>query len=391
MNVESSFKFLEYSRASRSIGIIYMVLAFPLYLKILKLNLINIGIIIATIMLVTVVEALLLGMFGDRHGYKYSLLIAEALPVVGAAILFLSSNIDFIILAMIITGLSGGAGGMRGLFSPGLTALVASNYENESIRVKKLSTLTMITSFFSIFGSIMLASEVLLSKYVGTIMAYRYLFLVADILMFISFISIIFIKETKRPKKTSKVMKKQSFNYISKIMIINVVSGIGMGVSIPMLPLWIELMYKTGAGTVGIIFGVSYLTTALSSYLSSRSFGHFNVLNVSAITRSLSGFLLIAMALSPTIIIAGFMYLLRSIFAGFGSPNRSALNVRGIDREDYGSATSFNGVSSRMAQLSSGLSGYLMDISLPLPFIIGGLFQGVSGIMYKVLIKEKKK
>ncbi|ASI13523.1 UMF12 family major facilitator superfamily permease [Candidatus Mancarchaeum acidiphilum] len=391
MDLDSSFKFLEYSRASRSAGIIFMVLAFPLYLKLLNLKLVTIGIIIAAIMLVTVIETLALGMFGDRYGYKYSLLIAELLPVIGAFLLFYSSSLDIIIIAMVITGLSGGAGGMRGLFSPGLTALIASNYENESIRVKKLGILTMLTSLFSILGSFMLASESFISRYVGTLMAYRYLFLFADLLLLISFISIIFVKEIKRPKKTSKIMKKESFKYISKIMVINIVSGVGTGISVPLLPLWIELMYSTGATTVGIIFGISYITTALGSYLASKSFGRFNVLNVSSITRTASGIILIAMALSPTVIIAGFMYILRSIFAGFGSPNRSALNVRGIDKEDYGSATSFNGVSSRMSQLSSGLSGYLMDISLPIPLIIGGIFQGASGILYKIFIKEKKK
>ncbi len=391
MNVDDSFKFLQYSRASRSAGIIFLVLAFPLYLKVLHLKLVTIGIIIAAMMLVMVIETLALGMFGDRYGYKYSLLMAEILPVIGAFLLFYSSSLDIIILAMIITGISGGAGGMRGLFSPGLTALVASNYENESIRVKKLGILTVLTSLFSIFGSLMLASESFISIYVGTLMAYRYLFLFADILLLISFISIIFVKESKRPRKTSKIMKKESFRYISKIMIINIVSGIGVGISLPLLPLWIELMYNTGATTVGIIFGVSYITTALGSYLASKSFGRFNVLNVSSITRTASGILLIAMALSPTVMIAGLIYILRSIFAGFGSPNRSALNVRGINREDYGSATSFNSVSSGLARLSSGLSGYLMAISFPIPLIIGGLFQGASGIFYKIFIKDKKK
>ena len=77
--------------------------------------------------------------------------------------------------------------------------------------------------------------------------------------------------------------------------------------------------------------------------------------------------------------------------AGFGSPSRTAVNVRGVDIEDYGTATSIQGVASRAGQLSSGLSGYLMEFALPLPIFIGGILQLASGIGYKLLFSKHKK
>ncbi|MEM3827438.1 MAG: hypothetical protein QXR58_02450, partial [Candidatus Micrarchaeaceae archaeon] len=76
--------------------------------------------------------------------------------------------------------------------------------------------------------------------------------------------------------------------------------------------------------------------------------------------------------------------------AGFGSPSRTTVSVRGIDAEDYGAATSVQGIASRTAQLSSGASGYLMDYALPMPIFIGGIFQLISGISYKLLFKDAK-
>ena len=62
--------------------------------------------------------------------------------------LALSTNIYVIATGAIIAGITGGAGGMRGAFSPGMTAFVANNYPGEGNRVNRLSLLTATASFF---------------------------------------------------------------------------------------------------------------------------------------------------------------------------------------------------------------------------------------------------
>jgi hypothetical protein len=64
--------------------------------------------------------------------------------------------------------------------------------------------------------------------------------------------------------------------------------------------------------------------------------------------------------------------------------------VRGVDREDFGTASSVQGVATRASQFSSAASGYLMDVSLPIPLEIGGAFQMVSGLLYKYILKGSK-
>ncbi|MCL4375693.1 MFS transporter, partial [Candidatus Marsarchaeota archaeon] len=88
---------------------------------------------------------------------------------------------------------------------------------------------------------------------------------------------------------------------------------------------------------------------------------------------------------------SGELKLLRGVLAGFGSPSRTAMNVKGIDAEDYGAATSMQGTAARAGQLSSGLSGYLMDYYLPLPIFIGGILQMAGGVSYKILFGKRKR
>ena len=387
--VEKSFRFLLYSRALRSIGIIYMTITMPLYLAAMGLSVVSIGFVVAGVMLFMIVETLLLGALGDRAGYKYSLLISEIIPAFGALVIFFSQDIAIIIAAVIVAGIGGAAGGMRGGFSPGSTAIVASNYPDEHKRVRKLGQITSVASFFSVFGAALVSAHFYLSSDLGALAAYRAGFLVSSLLLFFSFICLLFIKEEKRPRKSTRIMKRSSFRYILKVIAANSLGGIGLGLAIPLLPLWLELAYKATTLEIGIIFGISYLITALGAYYASYMHGKFDPLSIASATRVLGGALLIAMALSPFLALVAVVYLLRAFFAGLGNPTRNAVNMRGIDREDYGTATSFQGVSTRVSQLSSGASGYLMEYSLPAPLFLGGAFQIVSGVMYRYLIGRK--
>jgi Major Facilitator Superfamily. len=151
--IDSRFKYLLYSRAFRSIALIYMSLAFSLYLVALHVSIINIGLVAAATMLFMIFLTLLLGAIGDRKGYKTELVIAELFAFIGALIIAISTSVTYIIIGMIIAGLSGGAGGMRGAFSPGTNAFIANNYRDEKERVKRYSLVTMVASLSAIVAA----------------------------------------------------------------------------------------------------------------------------------------------------------------------------------------------------------------------------------------------
>jgi MFS family permease len=70
--IDSRFKYLLYSRAFRSIALIYMSLAFSLYLVALHVSIINVGLVAAATMLFMIFLTMLLGAIGDRRGIKPS-------------------------------------------------------------------------------------------------------------------------------------------------------------------------------------------------------------------------------------------------------------------------------------------------------------------------------
>ena len=283
---------------------------------------------------------------------------------------------------------------MRGTFSPGSTALIVSNWEEQKERVKKLAQTTYVGSGFAIFGGLLLYLRSFLINSIGDILSFRLLFGFSAFMILISLISLLFVTEVRRPKKTTRVMKKESAKYSLRIITANLFNGFGMGVALPLLPLWFELRFGVDTGLIGIIYTISYAATAIAAYLASKRayLTKFSIVFTASYTRTLQGAMLIIIAFSPLFILSSVFFMIRSFIAGFGSPSRSAVNMSGVNSQDYGTASSVMGVANRVSQTSSGLSGYLMDISLPFPVLLGGLLQTIGGfVYYRVLTPKRKK
>ena len=384
--MEDTFKFLLISRITRSISLIYVSLSTPLYLSLLGLSPAVIGLVVFGVIGFYSILSFLLGLFGDRFGYKKSLIIGDLLPTLGTALLAITTNLHIIIPLLIITGIGGGAaGGLRGMWSPGLSALIASNWRDERERVKKLGLLSSAASASSATGSILISVKQFLPF--SPEEDFRVTFGLSSLLLSISILSLLFVHEAQRPRKTSKIMRRASLSYISKVIASNIVTGVGTGIAIPLLPLWFKLAYHVNDFIIGIIFTTSYTLTSIGSFLATRM--HLDPLKVGSVTRALNGILLIGIAFSPWFYLAAFLYAIRGLNAGLGAPNRTVVNVRGISEEDYGAATSLQGIATRTAQLSSGLSGYLLEVWLPLPELSGGILQAIGGYIYYKLLKEK--
>ncbi len=386
--VNKSFRYLLISRAMRSSALIFVTLALPLYVPFLHFSLIFISLIYIPIILFNVVLVLILGRLGDTIGYSKILFISEAFPVVGLLMLSLSTNIYIIAIGAIIAGITGGAGGMRGAFSPGMMAFVANNYPGESERVDRISLLTATASFFSIFGGLFMALYGFISNIIGVLGFYRLFFIVSFLLILGSLIALSRLHEYRRPKKTTRIMKKASFKYLIRILLPNSVNAAAIGIAMPLLPLFFELKFHIDPGMIGYIYTVAYISTAIGSFVSGRYInGNIDSLKMASIAHILQGALFIVIAFTPFLLIAAAIYVGRMAVAGIGAPMRGAINVRGIDKEDYGTSTSLQGVSGRGSQLTTGASGYLMDINLAFPLIIGGSIQAIGGVLYYVMVK----
>ncbi|MGP6207751.1 MFS transporter [Cuniculiplasma sp. SKW3] len=385
------FNFLLISRAARSVALSFSAISYPLYLSLIGFSNVDVGIMAFFVILFTILQTILLGALGDRVGYRATLFIGEIFPLISLTSLFFVKSGPLIYIS-VIGGIGGGPGGMRGAFSPGTTAIVAKNWQDPSSRINRLGLITSVGAFFSTFGGILVIMRQYVEFLYGSAGSYRFLFGVSAILVFISLISIILVSERKvAPVKKKKLITSGSRKHLGKVMLANAFNGAGIGLSMPIISLWFKVMYPYANSTeIGILFTLSYISTGIGSFLASRiNMRGERAGKIGAYGRMLQGFLMIPLASSPFLWIAGTIYVVRMGIAGFGTPSRSSINVGGLKEGDYGAGSGFQASAARVAQTTSGSSGYLMDVYTPLPEFLGGLVQFGAGIIYYLIFVSR--
>lgn len=390
--IERSFHYLLVSRIARSIGLNYVNLSLSLYLLALGFRISIIGVLFFLNVLVSTSISLLAGYFGDKTKYKYALIAAELPSVFAVFIIFISTNVTVIVIAMILSGVAGAPGAARGVFSPGSTALIATNWSSRQARVQKLGRLTSIGSFASVGGSLLLFFHGVLAGTAGNIVAFRELYLVAFFLILISTTSLLLVAERDHPRTKSKLIGKKSLAFSGRVMVSNSFNGAGIGLAIALLPAWFQIAYGVSSSQIGLVFTASYLATALGSYLASVSTSRTSgrSLMIGSMTRALQGVSVVLVAVMPTLFLAGVVYFARSLIAGTGMPFRTTINVSGITEGELGFGSSLQGSSIRFSQMTSGVSGYLTEVAIPLPLLVGGILQLFGGITYYTMLKSKE-
>jgi MFS family permease len=328
------------------------------------------------------------GPVGDRLGYKTILIIVEVLFSCSAIIFALgNSNLTLILFAAVIGGYGGmGGGGLRGAFGPGMTALVGYLWKDSAERIRKLGTITFVAGLAGIAGYGFLSIVDFVSRSVGEIEAFKILYLMTFFTGVGSILLLSFIKEQHHAPSKARIISKKSGKFVSRIVVSNIVNGLGIGIAIPLLPLWFKLAFKYSTTDISIIYISSTVAAAVASYFAHHVSSHLGAVRSASITRALNGALLVSMALSPFGVVAASLYVLRSISAGIGAPIRQAVTLGGVEETELGAASSLTALSVRASFMSSGFGGYLLSLSENLPLEVGGTLQIFGGaIFYRLL------
>jgi MFS family permease len=390
---DRSFRLLLLARVMRSVGISFSSLALPIYMLKLGFSTVLIGL---TFSLMTVVGSALVfgwGLLGDRFGYKKVVILVELLFAASALILSLTSgSLPLIVLAAVIGGYGGmGAGGLRGAFGPGLTALVGSIWKEPEERVRKLGSIMFVAGIAGIVGYGFLGVQGWLStaKILGELESFRAIYLLTFFAALVGVVSLIGVSEAPHPKKEARILTNESRKFVSKVVASNVVNAAGIGIVIPLLPLWFLTRFGYDSTVISLIYAVSSAISAVSSYYSHVLTARIRTVSAASLTRALNGAFLIAMAFSPIGAIAAALYLIRGLSSGLGAPIRQSIMISGVSESEMGTASSLSGVSTRLSFLSSGLGGYLLAVAENSPLLVGGILQLFGGALFYRLLHNR--
>jgi MFS family permease len=390
---DRNFRLLLYARVLRSIGISFSSVALPLYMAALGFSVVVIGI---SFLLMTVFGSLLVflwGPLGDRYGYAGVMMAVEVLFVASAVIFSLSPAgiLPIILFAAVIGGYGGmGGGGLRGAFGPGMTALVGYLWRGPDERVRRLGTVTFVAGLAGTAGYALLSAQSALSAVLGEAGAFRAVYILTAFTGLGAIVLLGLIREPRHARKKERMITREGGRFVSRIVISNVVNGAGIGLAIPLLPLWFRLAFGYSNAEISAIYVVSAIAGAAASYFAHEVSSRLGAVRSAAVARVTNGLLLVTMAFAPLGILAASLYFLRAVSAGVGAPIRQAVTMGGVQDTELGTATSLTGLAQRASFASSGLGGYLLTLSEGLPLEFGGVLQVCGGALFYGLLRRSK-
>lgn len=238
-----------------------------------------------------------------------------------------------------------------------------------------------------------------LSKFVVADLAFRLIFLTIIFWNIICFYLITKVKSDpiaktsiidKNSEEEKKINKKENKNLLV-LFAMNSLNGLSLGFIMPLLPYWFKLKFNSNAFDLGIIFTISLFMTALSSILSIYIVKKIGAAKTVTFMRFGGLISLMLMITSPTSLIAGIFYMLRSFLNRGNIGARQAL-VANITRTKATLALSINSFS-QVLSLSIGpfITGiFFARKDYATPFIIGAVFQVLYLICFYMFFKKSE-
>lgn len=147
---------------------------------------------------------------------------------------------------------------------------------------------------------------------------------------------------------------------------------------------YLFLQYRLDLETLGFVFGVAQILTALSVLLAPKAVARFGLLHTMVVSHLISNVFLIAVAWAPTATVAIALIWLRHLLSQMDVPTRQAYVMAVVSDHEREAAASLTTLSRTVAQaLTPAMTGWVMQsIALSAPFVLGGTIK----IVYDVLI-----
>lgn len=392
------------ARALRSLGQGALVVSFSLYLDALGWRAASIGLLFAVSSLFGAGLSVAVGVLTDRIGRKPFLLVYEGVIVLVGLAAMLSARPGVLVAAAVVGGFGKGQSGAAGPFSAAEGAWLA-----ERVAPKARGMVYSLNSSLGFFGmglGALLAGAVpVLARWLPGAAAYRPLFALTVLAAAANALLLAGAEGgTRRPAAPARPAReaapaegllasgrsaREENRALLLLALTNAFNGVAIGLTGPLIAYWFALRFGVGPGSLGWVFGLTFLGTALAALWTGRLSARLGIVRSVVAVRLIGLALLVALPLLPRYGLASTAYALRSAFNRSSAGARQALAVSLASDERRGLAASLNTVSTQLpSALGPALAGALYGAGqLTLPFYLAAALQlaylGLYGALFR--------
>ena len=387
------------SRGVRAFAFSYLGVIFTIYLSQLGYSTMTVGFVVTTAYAASAVLTALWGYLSDRYGRKNILILLAALTIVSNLIYIFSSQLFFIIAAVIIANVGAGGSGAGGQgggpMSPVEQALLAEKCSAEN-RNKVFAANAFVGSMCGLPRRPVERPAAASARTIGAGQrsdSYKPLFALTILFSIVLIFAYSRIDEhhvyRKREKKT---LATKANKFVLKMSLLGMVDNLGGGLISPLLAYWFFLRYGVELKSLGFMFFLSYFLAAMSFLTAPIIARKIGIVRTMAFSHGLASLIYVFLPLAPTFTIAAAMTIIRSYLAYMDNPLRSSFIMGVVRPEDRGSAAGLTSLSRHVpVAVTPTLSAYLMQsFSLGVPIFIGGFLQFFHDCVFYYMFRDVK-
>ncbi|MDR4887377.1 MFS transporter [Fredinandcohnia sp. QZ13] len=373
----------------RSIGQGMMVVVLALYLDTIGWSAIQIGAVLAAGGLLGVFLAPPIGIYSDRIGRKPFVLFSELLTAACALIGITTTNPILLFIALTFSGFGKADAGSASPFAPAEQAWLAA-FIKPSER-GKIYSLNNALSFFGMAAGAMLVGTMSISSGTSSYqlafyVTFAFSLVTASIILTTKGETRVQQKKAPNPKQTIQdtQMTKEENTAILKLAGINVLNGIAIGLTGPMMAYWFSVKFGVSSGQIGSTLALTFFATGMTSIYQARISHKYGTVHSIVMVRYIACLLLLLMPLLSSYALVSILYLFRTALNRGSQGAQQALSVSLTRGHRIGFASSIHLLSMRLPMsIGPYLAGYLFGLgALALPFYLAAGLQGSFAYFY---------
>lgn len=379
-------KLLLSARILRTFGYGFFSVIIAIYLRLLGFDDIQIGLLLGSTLVNSVIFTIFASFYADRIGRKNVLVIYASLMCISGLIFTFTDNYLLLVLAAFI-GTINVTGSETGAFLTIEQAILPQTIRDR----KKMNT---IFALYNMVGTFAMSAGIILSglpsllqeQYLGMnhIESFKILFMLYSILGLVVMIIYFMISKDIEIKPNVNKSVRQTLSPRSKIIVgklsalFAVDSFAGGFVIQSVVSLWFFTRFEADLIILSYIFSAAGILTALSYIAAAKIADRIGLVNTMVFTHIPSNILLILVAFAPTLELAIILYLIRMGLSQMDVPTRQSYIVSVVNEDERTAASGLTNVSRNIAQaVSPSVIGYVFQSFLALsgPFVLGGVIK----------------
>jgi MFS family permease len=293
----------------------------------------------------TLLAGLFLGQLSDRIGRRKAMLLGLSVFSLGSCLEVLFVSPGFILLCAFCAGV----GNTLYVISQAPFMAQVKNEQNRSLLFSaSFATSTMAGVVGNLVAGYMPATFAsILHSPAGSAVSYQTLLICSTLTGALGLIPISLIREKRvavqreKSARSGAIMTVFTRPIVIKLILPNLLIGLGSGTLIPYLNLFFVERFKIADQTLGILFSLASITAGLGILTGPFIMAHLGgKIRTIVMTEGVSLFFLLIMGFSPWFLLSAVAFLVRGTLMNIGSPLFSAFSMEQISGEEHGAVNS---------------------------------------------------